>query len=111
MKKNRTTGSIVYSTNPDLKPEEISNVITPAPQHQQLRIQRETKHRAGKTVTVILGFIGSESALQELCKMLKSKCGTGGTVKDGEIILQGDFRDKVFNLLRGMNYHVKKAGG
>ena len=72
---------------------------------------RDSKQRGGKTVTLIKGFVGKEEDIEKLTKMLKTKCGTGGTFKDGEIIIQGDQREKVFDLLLAAGYKVKKAGG
>jgi translation initiation factor 1 len=112
-KKNHHPGNIVYSTNPDFQTRDTdkSEHSTLPPQQQDLRVMRDSKHRGGKTVTLITGFIGKEDDLKELGKLLKTKCGTGGSVKDGEIIIQGDFRDKIFNLLSEAKYRVKKAGG
>jgi translation initiation factor 1 len=76
-------------------------------EEQPLSILLETKQRAGKTVTIVLGFIGSEEAMNTLGKALKNHCGTGGSVKDGEIIIQGDHRQKIFQYLKAKGY--KKA--
>ena len=103
--------NIVFSTNPNFKFDEVSDIETLSPQQQDLRIHRETKHRGGKTAVVIKNFVGNDSDLQQLAKELKTKCGVGGTAKDGEIIIQGDVRDKVCDILSKMNYRFKKAGG
>ncbi len=100
--------SFVYSTDPNFKLEEEDSVQETLPPAQQvLRIQLETKHRAGKTVTVVLGFIGLEDDLSQLGKDLKNHCGTGGSAKDGEIILQGDHREKVKQYLQKKGYKTK----
>jgi len=111
-KKNENSG-IVYSTNPDFKynNENSPDPITLTPAQQDLRVMRDSKQRGGKTVTLITGFVGKEEDIEKLTKMLKSKCGTGGTFKDGEIIIQGNQREKVFDLLLAAGYKVKKAGG
>jgi len=100
-KKNKTDNrGFVYSTDPDFKFEEDpDNIGTLLPTQQKLRIKLDTKHRAGKAVTLIEAFIGKEEDLEELGKKLKSFCGTGGSAKDGEIIIQGDQREKVMNWL------------
>ena len=110
-KKNKPDGrGFVFSTDPDFKFEEESNSTeTLAPGQQQLRIRLDTKHRAGKAVTLVEGFIGKEEDLQELGKKLKSYCGTGGSAKDGEIIIQGDQRAKVMQWFLKNGYkNVKK---
>jgi translation initiation factor 1 len=76
-----------------------------------LRIWLEKNHRGGKTASVIKGFVGSPADLEELGRTLKNKCGTGGSAKDGEIIIQGDHREKLLTLLQGMGYKARKAGG
>ncbi|PKP38441.1 MAG: translation initiation factor [Bacteroidetes bacterium HGW-Bacteroidetes-15] len=106
--------SFVYSTNPDYKPnpETEPKVETPAPAKQDLRVRLDRKNRGGKVVTIITGYIGSDDDLKALGKTLKTRCGVGGSVKDGEIIVQGDFRDRILNLLQEMGYNrVKKSGG
>ena len=110
-KKNKTDASgFVYSTNPDFKfQEEQSNIETLPPTQQKLKIRLDTKHRAGKAVTLVEGFIGKGEDLQELSKKLKSFCGTGGSARDGEIIIQGDQREKVMLWLMKNGYkNVKR---
>lgn len=112
MTKKRPDG-IVYSTNPDFKyhyeGEEQQETI---PSNRQiLRIWLEKNHRGGKIVTLIKGFTGNEEGLKDLARKLKTSCGTGGSTKDGEILLQGDFRDKALTLLLSWGYQAKKAGG
>ncbi len=103
---------MVYSTNPGFKYEQDNNAeATVAPSKQDLRVMRDSKKRKGKTVTLVTGFVGKQDDLNELAKYLKTKCGVGGTSKDGEILIQGDFRDKIFDLLIEKGYKVKKAGG
>ena len=112
-KKHNHSANIVYSTNPNFKYEENSRQqsATLDPSKQNLRIQLDKKNRAGKSVTLITGFIGTDDDLEKLGKMLKTNCGVGGSVKDGEIILQGDFRQKASELLQKENYKVKVIGG
>ena len=104
---------MVYSTDPEFifetSPDE--NIETLPPQQQDLRVFLDRKQRGGKVVTLVTGFIGSEQDLNNLGKLLKNKCGTGGSSKDGEILIQGDKREQVMQLLMGMGYMVKKAGG
>lgn len=104
---------MVYSTNPDFEYDTAGEQEpeTLAPERQNLRIWLDRKHRSGKTVTIVRGFVGREADLAELGRMLKSKCGTGGSAKDGEIIIQGDRRDRVAELLAAAGYVCKKAGG
>ncbi len=104
--------NVVYSTNPDFvyQTEQESEVETLPPQRQELRVWLDRKQRAGKQVTLVKGFVGSESDLRELASLLKSKCGVGGSAKEGEIIIQGDFRDRVVEILTRAGYKAKKAG-
>lgn len=99
-KKRSIPGGLVYSTDPSFKLDEITDDITTLPAAQQnLKIKLDAKQRAGKTVTLIQGFEGKEDDLEELGKKLKSYCGTGGSVKENEIIVQGDNRDKIVSWL------------
>jgi translation initiation factor 1 len=110
-KKNKPdTRGFVYSTDPNFSfEEEQSNAETLPPAQQKLKIKLDTKHRAGKAVTLVDGFVGKEEDLQDLGKKLKSFCGTGGSAKDGEIIVQGDQREKVLQWLIKNGYkQVKK---
>ena len=113
MSKKKSTGGIVFSTDPDFKREEETpdSIETLAPAQQKLRIRLDTRQRAGKAVTLIQDFIGTTDDLEDLGKKLKSFCGTGGSVKDGEIIVQGDNREKVLSWLLKNGYkNSKKAG-
>ena len=112
-KKNRPDkNGVVYSTDPDFifnYEDEVQE--TPAPAIQKLRIHLETKHRGGKTATVVKGFIGTIEDMEALCKILKNVCGTGGAAKEGEIVIQGDQREKVLQWLLKNDYkQTKKAG-
>lgn len=109
-KKNKGTASpMVYSTDPNFKieiEEDIVETLTPA--EQLLKVILETKHRAGKTVTIVYGFVGTDEDINNLGKSLKNHCGTGGSVKEGEIIIQGDHRQKVFQYLQKAGYKKVK---
>ena len=104
---------VVFSTDPNFSFEEESGPRESLPPaRQKLRILLETKQRGGKAVTVVYGFVGSNEELETLGKQLKTSCGTGGSVKDGEILVQGDQRDKVLQWLLKNGYsQTKKAGG
>ena len=111
MKQNRT--GVVYSTNPDFTYQDNApgETLTLPPPQQQLRVQLDKKQRGGKQVTLVTGFVGTDADLQALGKLLKTKCGVGGSAKDGEVVVQGDFRDKVLEALLKAGYKAKKAGG
>ncbi|MDH6355177.1 translation initiation factor 1 [Dysgonomonas sp. PH5-45] len=99
--------NVVYSTNPDFRfqTEDESEEVETAPKEKQpLRIQLDKRNRKGKAVTLVTGFVGSEEDLESLGKFLKVKCGVGGSAKDGEIIVQGDLRNKVLELLQKEGY-------
>ena len=109
--KIKGKSGVVYSTNPTFKYEETTSTKSTLPsQQQQLKVWLERKG-GGKTVTAVRGFVGKEDDLDELARMLKSKCGVGGTSKDNEILIQGDHREKVILLLTNAGYKAKKAGG
>lgn len=107
--KRSEQGSIVYSTNPAFfkENEEIGDKKVIPPEKQQLRVYLDAKNRKGKKVTLIHGYAGSEEELRNLEKLLKNHCGTGGSVKDGEILIQGDQREKVVDFLKMKGYKVK----
>ncbi len=109
-KKNKPdTRGFVYSTDPNFQfEEENENAVTLLPKQQKLRVRLDTKHRAGKAVTLVEGFVGKNEDAEELGKKLKSFCGTGGSTKDGEIIIQGDQRDKVLQWLLKNDYTSSK---
>lgn len=106
-KKDRI--NIVYSTNPDFQYQynETPEVTTLSPEKQNLRVILDSKQRKGKTVTLVQGFVGTEEDIKELSKLLKNKCGVGGSVKNGEIIIQGDLKEKVLSILRENSYRAK----
>lgn len=103
---------VVYSTSDSFEYNfgEESESETLSPSQQKLKVLLDKKARAGKQVTLVEGFIGTEDDLKELGKLLKNKCGVGGSAKDGEILIQGDHRDKVLQVLLQAGYGAKKAG-
>lgn len=115
MKKNdwKERLNVVYSTNPDYhyETENEEEESTLMPSQQKLRVQLDRKNRGGKVVTLVTGFIGTEDDLKELGKLLKFKCGVGGSAKDGKIIVQGDFKQKVVDLLKKEGYTQTKPVG
>lgn len=104
---------VVYSTadNFDFDLENEGNETTLPPKQQNLKVMLDKKARGGKQVTLVAGFIGQEDDLKSLGKELKAKCGVGGNTKDGEVLIQGDQREKVIDYLIGMGYKAKKSGG
>jgi translation initiation factor 1 len=112
-KSKNSRGGIVYSTNPDYRaPEQDDNTEQTdlSPAQQDLRIWLERKG-GGKLLTVIKGFLGSSDQVDELARKLKGKCGVGGSVKDQDILIQGDHRDKIIRFLEEWGYRSRKAGG
>lgn len=112
-KKDKHRVNVVYSTNPNysysLDNERKQETLPNGKQH--LKIMLDKKQRAGKSVTLIQGFVGTNDDLNTLAKQLKNKCGVGGTAKEGEILIQGDFREKIIDLLTKEGYNVKRVGG
>lgn len=104
---------VVYSTNPDFnyEKEKEEEQVTLPPQQQDLRVSIDRKKRKGKSVTLVSGFEGTSDDLKVLGKLLKTKCGVGGTAKEGEILIQGEFRDRIIQILRDEGYKAKPSGG
>ena len=111
MAKKGKSNRIVYSTNPEFEAEHEEEQETLAANQQMLEVHLDRKNRAGKIATVVKGFIGSADDLNTLGKELKSACGVGGSTKDGEIIIQGEKRDRVMELLVKKDFKVKRVGG
>ncbi|MGQ1946451.1 translation initiation factor [Geofilum sp. OHC36d9] len=112
MSKKKSTGGIIYSTNPNFQPD-ITNDEAGAlpPEKQDLKVWLDKKQRKGKIVTLITGFEGPSNDLKALEKQLKNHCGSGGSSKDGEILIQGDHREKILTFLISKGFKAKKAGG
>lgn len=112
-KKNKKRVDIVYSTNPNFSVEsdDEDDFETLPPQQQNLKVLIDRKQRKGKEVTLVTGFVGADDDLQALGKLLKQKCGGGGTTKDGEIIIQGNHLTKILELLIKDGYKAKQSGG
>ena len=111
-KTRRNRKDIVYSTNPDFNyehenDEEVNETLPPS--RQKLKVYLDSKaKKKGKQATLVNGFKGNEDDLKELARLLKTKCAVGGSVKDGEILIQGDFRDKIVKILTNEGYSAKK---
>lgn len=112
-KNKKIKGDIVYSTNPDYSYDLNNNELaeTLSPNQQNLKVWLDRKQRKGKVVTLIEGFVGNDDDLKDLAKILKTKCGVGGSAKEGVIIIQGDHREKIMGILANEGYKAKKAGG
>lgn len=109
-KKLNSFSGLVFSTNPEMMKEEpIEQTHTPEPKQQKLKVRIEKKQRAGKTVTIIDGFVGTDEDFVDLSKKLKTKCGAGGSAKDGEILIQGDYREKIIIWLKEWGYTNTKG--
>ncbi|MGE0078350.1 MAG: translation initiation factor [Bacteroidales bacterium] len=107
----KTKLSFAYSTNPDFNPEEEEQPLeSKMPNQQSLLVTFERKHRGGKSVTLIKNFIGTTEEMEDLCKKIKTKCGVGGAIKEGEILIQGEIKQKVAELLKEWGYKVKVSG-
>ena len=112
MKKNYWIDrhNIVYSTNPDFQysTDEKEETETLPKQQQKLRVSIEKNHRGGKTVTIVKNFVGSDEDIKELGRLLKTRCGVGGTTKEGEILIQGEFKEKIIEILKKEGYTQTK---
>ena len=107
--RNKHLKGVVYSTDPgyQYKKDDADEHETLRPEKQQLRVRIEKNHRGGKTVTMVSGFIGKQDDLEALAKTLKTKCGAGGSAKDGEVLIQGEMKERVVKLLNEMGYKAK----
>lgn len=112
-KRDKGRSGVVYSTNEDFNYQYDGELEqeTLLPSEQNLKVMLDKKSRGGKQVTLVAGFVGTEEDLRDLGKFLKSKCGAGGSAKNGEILIQGDFRGKVLQMLQKEGYRAKRAGG
>ena len=108
MGKLKNTSSLVYSTDPDYIPPDISQSKTPSSQDFRIHLDRK---RGGKIVTVVKGFVGNVDDLANLGKTIKKQCGVGGTVKNNEILIQGNVREKVLIILKNKGFFAKLSGG
>ncbi|MES2619430.1 MAG: translation initiation factor [Bacteroidota bacterium] len=111
MKHRDDKNRVVFSTNPGFKQEEVNGEHETVAANQQTLYVSLERLKGGKVATIVENFIGSEKDLEALGKHLKNKCGTGGTVKDGIILIQGEQRDKVIGILNSLGYKTKKKGG
>ena len=111
MKNKKNTKGVIYSTNPNFKFEYENKETETLPNNKQFLRVCIDKHRSGKTAIIIKGFVGTTGDLKELGKMLKTKCGVGGSAKTGEIIIQGNIREKVMQILEKEGYNFKRVGG
>lgn len=104
---------VVFSTNSDFQyeNEKDEEQETLPPKQQNLKVSLDRKKRKGKSVSLVTGFAGNENDLKNLGKLLKTKCGVGGTVKNGEILIQGDFCNKIIDILKKEGYKIKRSGG
>ena len=112
MSKNKKRVNVIYSTNPNYNYEnENKTADTLENSEQNLKVITDNKQRKGKIVTLVTGFIGNEDDLKELAKLLKSKCGVGGSIKNSEILIQGDLKEKIYQILLTIGFSkIKKVG-
>ena len=112
-KNKKRRSDVVYSTNSEFKyqSDNEQSIETLPANEQKLYVSHDRKQRKGKTVTLVEGFVGLNEDLNDLCKFIKTKCGVGGTAKEGSILIQGELRDKVISLLEGSGYRTVRKGG